>query len=201
MATALSQAELSQVFLDKIYALPGGEKVKLCIQCGTCSGSCPTSAYMDYTPREIIAALRAGMLERVLKSNTVWMCTSCYSCTVRCPAGIKFTDVMYELKRLAVEYGLYPSRAKAPTLSKAFMDIVGRYGRNAEAELILRLNLTHPLDMLKVAPMGLKLLTRGRMPMLPERIEGRQSMRKMLEWVAAHDDTQAAGAATQKEAI
>jgi heterodisulfide reductase subunit C len=191
--TVQSQAEMSQVFLDKIYGPPEGEKVKLCIQCGTCSGSCPTSAYMDYTPREIIASLRAGMLERVLKSNTMWMCTSCYSCTVRCPAGIRFTDVMYELKRLAVEHGYYSRFNRAPALSKSFMNIVGRYGRSAEAELILRLNLgTNPLGLLQVAPMGLRMLTRRRMPMLPERIEGRDSLKKMLAWVEAHDDAKPA---------
>lgn len=193
MAKALTQTELSQVFLDRIYGLPEGEKVKLCLQCGTCSGSCPTSAYMDYTPREIIASLRAGMLDRVLKSNTMWMCTSCYSCTVRCPAGIRFTDVMYELKRLAIAYHLHSRFARAPALSRAFMSVVGRYGRSAEAELMVRLNLaTNPLELLRLAPMGVKLLARGRMPILPERIEGRESLRRMLAWVEANDDAHAA---------
>ena len=63
-------------------------------------GKLITSRKPDDLPafmREIIAALRAGMLDRVLNSNTVWLCTSCYSCYVRCPAGIPYTDVMYEL--------------------------------------------------------------------------------------------------------
>jgi len=148
---------------------------------------------MDYTPREIIASLRAGMLDRVLKSNTMWMCTSCYSCTVRCPAGIRFTDVMYELKRLAIAYHLHSRFARAPALSRAFMSVVGRYGRSAEAELMVRLNLaTNPLELLRLAPMGVKLLARGRMPILPERIEGRESLRRMLAWVEANDDAHAA---------
>ena len=46
------------------------------------------------------------MIDRVVKSNTIWLCTSCYYCTVRCPAGIKITDLMYELKRMAIKYDL-----------------------------------------------------------------------------------------------
>ena len=93
---------------------------------------------MDYTPREIIAAFRAGQLDKVLKSNTIWLCTSCYSCTVRCPAGIKVTDMMYELKRLAIKYDLWPNEAKNPTMTKIFVDNVHKYGLNHEAGLMMK---------------------------------------------------------------
>ena len=112
MTTATAQ-ELGKTFLESVYSIPDGEKIKGCLQCGTCSSSCPSAAAMEYGPREIIAALRAGMLDRVLTSNTVWLCVSCYSCTVRCPAGIPFTDVMYELKRLEAEKGLGKDTAAA----------------------------------------------------------------------------------------
>ena len=79
--------------------MPRGDKIDQCLQCGTCSASCPASSAMQHPPRAILAALRAGMLDKVFESNTVWLCASCYSCTVRCPAGIPFTEVMYELKR------------------------------------------------------------------------------------------------------
>ncbi len=79
-------------FVDEIYALPGGEGVRLCIQCGTCSGSCPNASKMDHTPRELIAMARAGMRKEVLSSNSMWLCLSCYLCTVRCPRGIESTD-------------------------------------------------------------------------------------------------------------
>jgi len=171
--------ELGDVFLDAVYGIPGGDKIKQCIQCGTCSASCPTSYAMDYTPREIIAAFRAGLLERVLRSNTVWLCSSCYYCTVRCPSGIKLTDIMYELKRLGVEFGLVQEEAVAPTLSKAFVDLVDKYGRVPETSLVMRVLLkTKPLAALKMVPQGLKLLARGRLPLLPHRIAGISEMNK-----------------------
>ena len=101
----VSESMLNLDFLDEIYALPGGQEIKKCIQCGSCSGSCPVSHMMDYAPRKIFSLICSGFRDEVLGSNTIWLCSSCYSCTVRCPAGIKFTDVMYELKRLGNDYG------------------------------------------------------------------------------------------------
>jgi quinone-modifying oxidoreductase subunit QmoC len=75
-------------FLEEVMAIPGGERLKSCIQCGTCGGSCPSGDAMDHTPREIFAMILAGMREEVLKSNTFWFCVSCYYCTIRCPQEI-----------------------------------------------------------------------------------------------------------------
>ena len=172
---------LNKELLDGVYSIPNGRKIDECIQCGTCSASCPTSNAMDYSPREIIAALRAGMLDRVLNSNTVWLCTSCYSCYVRCPAGIPFTDVMYELKRLGVKHGLYPAGTTNAAIAHAFVRLVDRYGRNHEPELIARYYLrTNPIRFLGQIRVGLRLLMRGRMPMLPHKIKGVDDLRKMM---------------------
>jgi heterodisulfide reductase subunit D len=92
--------------LAAVTGLRGGERVIACYQCGTCSGSCPTAPAMDYTPRRILHMLRLGLGTRVLQSRAIWLCTSCYSCTTRCPREIKITDAMIGLRRLAVERGM-----------------------------------------------------------------------------------------------
>jgi len=177
--------QLSEELLANVYALPKGEKIKECIQCGTCSASCPSSAAMEYSPREIIAALRAGMLDRVLNANTVWMCVSCYSCTVRCPAGIPFTDVMYELKRLEVDKGLSKG-ANGAAMATAFADTVDKYGRNAETTLLRTYFLrTNPLKVLPQIPLAMKLFFKGRLDtvyriLFPHRVKGLNGLRKML---------------------
>ena len=176
-----SAESLSHELLESVRALPGGQTIDKCIQCGTCSGSCPSSEAMDYGPREVIAALRAGMLDRVLKSNTVWLCASCYSCTVRCPAKIPFTDVMYELKRLGVKRKLCPSRTTNAIMSKAFMEVVNHRGRNAETELVrkyyLRLN---PFLILGQVKLTWRLFVRGRLSFFPKTIKGVEGFRKMI---------------------
>jgi heterodisulfide reductase subunit C len=190
------ERSITDVFLEDIYSIPGGEKIKECIQCGTCSASCPTSYAMDYTPREVIAALRAGLLDRVVKSNTIWLCSSCYYCTVRCPAGVKLTDVMYELKRLAVEFGYVEKRAKAPVVSKLFVDLVDKNGRISEVELVSKFMIkTNPLAALGMMPRAWRLFRRGRMPLIPHRIKGVEELKKSasaIEFPGLHAGTRKA---------
>jgi heterodisulfide reductase subunit C len=179
---AQAPQDIAEAFMQDVYKIPGGEKLKECLQCGTCSGSCPTAEAMDYTPREIIAAFRAGMLDRVLRSNTVWMCASCYECTVRCPAGIKLTDIMYELKRLGIQHRIYPKGASAPALSRIFVSLVDRYGRNPESMLLTRfLAQTNPLGLLRLLPLGIRFFTHRRSQLRPSRIKGLAQLRKIAE--------------------
>lgn len=176
---AAGMVEMS--LLDRVEAAtPGDARLKMCIQCGTCGGSCPSGPDMDYTPRQIFAFLRAGMREEVCKSNTAWFCVSCYLCTVRCPQEVRITDLMYTIKRLSVEAGLYQD-STAPNLSETFVDYIQRYGRSFEFGLATRHNLRHrPLSMPGMVPMGMGMLSKGRMDLTPHRIEGMDQLRAIL---------------------
>jgi heterodisulfide reductase subunit D len=85
---------------------PEWEKLFSCMQCGTCTSSCPTAYAMDYTPRQLWQMMRLGMEEEVLNSQTFWLCTVCKSCQVRCPRGISLTDAMIALKEYATRQGI-----------------------------------------------------------------------------------------------
>ena len=134
--TVIYEQAMDLKFLDEVYAIPGGSKIKDCIQCGTCSGSCPVSWAMEETPRQIFAMVRAGMRDQVLDSLTIWTCASCYQCVGRCPQEIKITDIMYILKRMAIRENRRRSK-KARALSKTFVDLVNKNGRNHETELMI----------------------------------------------------------------
>jgi len=95
-------------FLKDLYALPEGEAFKQCIQCGVCSALCPNVLSMEYPPRAMIAWLRAGVPDRVLDSNTAWLCSSCYSCRTHCPSGVSMIPLMTEIRGRAVEQGRIP---------------------------------------------------------------------------------------------
>ena len=168
-------------FIDELLSVPGGERLKDCIQCGTCSGSCPVSYYMDNPPRKLFAMVRAGMREQVLESDSLWLCTSCYTCTLRCPKEIAVTDIIYGLKRIAIQEGKVSGAAKAAALADSFVDVVNSRGRNFEPELLIRFYAkTSPLAMLGQAGLGLKLLVRGRMPIVGKRIKGRDQIRTII---------------------
>ena len=188
LANTPQAKELHKRFCEDVLAMPAGEKIKICQQCGTCTGSCPTSYLMDYGPREVIGAFRAGMIDRVVKSNTIWLCTSCYSCTVRCPAGIKITDLMYELKRLAMKYDLLPRESKNPAMTKYFIDSVHKHGRNHEVELMAKFMMTkNPGLAFKFAGLGMKLFTGGRLPLFAKNIRGRDELGKMAAYLEAEE--------------
>ncbi|HXF70332.1 MAG TPA: 4Fe-4S dicluster domain-containing protein [Thermoflexus sp.] len=178
------ESELDPSFAREVIALSGSPALLSCIQCGTCSSACPLSLYMDYTPRRIIAMVREGFKHEVLRSLTIWLCASCYACTVECPKQIPITDVMYALKRYAIREGVYPPRFPIPVLARLFYETVRRRGRFTESSTVLNLYLrTMPLRILGLIPTGWGLLRRGRFPLRPEGIRDRQGLRRVLQIV------------------
>jgi len=156
----------SNSFLTEICDIPGGEGIRLCIQCGTCSASCPNANKMDHTPRKLIAMARAGMREEVLSSNSMWLCASCYLCTVRCPREIKMTDLM------PVRQHLSSARTLTPAMYRSFSDFVYSIGNVPEMGFMIWFYfLTNPLRALKMTPLALRLLTHGRLSIKARRLK------------------------------
>ena len=162
--------EQGLAFLDDVIKeAPGGERIAHCLQCGSCSGSCPNGPDMEYGPRTLFALINAGQRERVLSSNTMWCCVSCYACTTRCPQEIPITEIMYALKRMSLREGL--AKTDAPALARTFTGLLDRYGRSFELGLASRYYLFNkPLAMLRMGPLGLSMFTKGRMALVPTRI-------------------------------
>ena len=161
-------------------ATAGVSHLEMCIQCGTCGGSCPSAADMDHTPRALFAMLRAGMRDEVLHSNTPWMCVSCYHCVARCPQEVHIADVMYTLKSMAIKAHLYKDNT-APDFSQTFVDNIEAFGRSFELGLAGRFYLQHqPLRLPGMAGMGWGMLSRKRMNILPSHIEQIDQLKAIL---------------------
>ena len=166
------QREAVPEWPHEIAKLPGCEKLLSCIQCGTCSGSCPLSIYMDYTPRRIINLVREGFRKEALASQTIWLCASCYCCAVRCPQKIQITDVMYTLKREAIKSGLFPKRFAIPVLAREFHNMVARRGRSSEMWLVMRMALkSNPMILFTMIGTGWQLFRTGRMTLRMDKIK------------------------------
>ena len=169
-------------FLEEVSLRTAGvSRLEMCIQCGTCGGSCPSAEDMDHTPRMLFAMIRAGYREQALKSNTPWICVSCYHCVVRCPQGVHIADVMYTLKSMAIQANADVD-STAPDFAQTFVDMVEQYGRSYEFGLATRYYLKHQKKRLTgMAPMGLGMLSKERMSIKPRRIEGIKQLTKILE--------------------
>jgi heterodisulfide reductase subunit C len=180
---ATDQVELRRAeFLEEVIEeTPDGARIVHCLQCGSCGGSCPNGADMQYTPRTIFALINAGEREEVLSSNTMWSCVSCYLCTTRCPQDIPITEIMYTLKRLSIAGG-YAKETDAPALARTFTDLIDRYGRSFELGLASRYYLFNkPLSMLKMGPLGISMFTRGRLSLLPTKIRQIDQLQAIIE--------------------
>ena len=174
----------AEAFLEDICAIPGGEGIRLCIQCGTCTASCPHADRMQHTPSQLIAMARAGMREEVLSSNAMWYCLSCYLCTVRCPRGIKQTGLMHALECLSVRAGLSHGRTLTPAMYRSFNDFVYSLGSLPEFGFMTWFHmLTNPLRAFRMLPIALSLLKRGRLSIRARRLtpEGTKQLRAILD--------------------
>ncbi len=178
---SLKEAELRQMFLEQVKLIPAGERIKRCIQCGTCTGSCPVSYAMDISPRQLIALFRAGEMETIMKSRTIWICASCYACTTRCPSGIKITDLMYALKRTAMAREYRSIAPQVQIMANLFVDNLMTYGRLHEGTLIAKYYVrTGFWKMLGLIPLGKKMSRAKRIALLPHKIKGHKSLAKII---------------------
>ena len=184
-------------FLDEVCSLPGGECVRWCMQCGMCSASCPNVSQMDYSPRKMIALIRAGRRYDVLTSNTMWICASCYLCTARCPKDVKITELMHSLERLAARHSLRNEGVSTPAMYKAFVDSIKRNGRVHEVGIMMQFYLStlltksylravltrkaNPLDTIGMLPVALQLLLHRRMAIMPKKIKGVKQLKTIVE--------------------
>jgi len=123
-------------FLKEVEAnVEEGDWVKMCMQCGVCSGSCPMGPYWDHPPQELFMMIRAGKREEVLSSSSMWMCTSCYNCIARCPRELPITHIMHGLAHYAKRLGIAPKEQPTLKFSQKFWDNLMVNGRVNELKL------------------------------------------------------------------
>ena len=170
----------SQEIRNLLYAAEG-TPVDACMQCGTCSGTCPAVEFMSHSPREIIALIRADARADVLSSPTIWCCASCYQCTVRCPRGIDIAGLMYALKRYSMWKKQYPEDAIGPVFSETFVKTIFRAGRSYEPVLATAYVFTYGVpEMLQEAYTATSLMLKGRIPLVPPRIKRLENFKRMI---------------------
>lgn len=147
---------------------PIQEMLRACIQCGTCSASCPNEFAMDRTPRLLWQMVLMGQTAEIFKTRTFAMCSTCYYCTLRCPRGLPLTEVMNALKRIAARDN-NPRYRQSTLFYKKFIHSVRRHGRVSEMEFMALYfaALKKPLAPLRLVPLGIKLMGKGKVAMSP----------------------------------
>jgi len=108
-----------------------------CYQCGKCTAGCPVAEHMDSPPTRLIRLLQLGDLDAALRSDSIWQCVSCQTCSTRCPKTVDCASILDALRQLAFECGtVSPQQRRTVVFQKAFLDNIRRHGRLNEIELI-----------------------------------------------------------------
>ena len=178
-------------FLKEVEAnVEMGDWVKMCMQCGVCSGSCPLGPFWEHPPQELFMMIRAGKRDEVLQSESMWMCTSCYNCIVRCPRELPITHIMHGLASYAHRLGLAPKMNPTRRFSVIFWRNIAKSGRVNEMELSLRLYFMDGFVKgvkkgLEMAGVGLGMLRTGRLNpfglFAHKGCKGKKDIQKMLK--------------------
>jgi heterodisulfide reductase subunit C len=122
----IESAQLDPNFKWEIAAIPGGEAIFYCYQCGTCSATCPVQDEFDILPHRIIQKSLLGFRDEVVNSKAIWICSTCFGCTERCPQRVNLSSVLFAIKNIA-------SREKGiPGEFKSLIKNIYMMGRIAE---------------------------------------------------------------------
>ena len=145
-----------------------GHMVKMCMQCGVCAGSCPLGNAWEHSPQKIFMMIRAGKREEVLTSDSMWMCTSCYNCIVRCPRQLPITQILHGLAHYANRLGMVPKGQPTQEIAKIFWNNLVKTGRVNELKFSLSMYFKDGFvqgikNALAMQSIGLGLVKAGRL--------------------------------------
>ena len=156
---------------SELVAQESGENLLACYQCQKCSAGCPVAYAMDVLPNQVIRMVQFGLREKVLSSHTIWICASCYTCSVRCPNDIDIAKVMDVLRHIALGSGIKAAERDIPIFHSVFLDSIKSKGRIHELGLIWQYK-AKTRDFMKDAALGWKMFRKGKIKLFPSKFGG-----------------------------
>jgi heterodisulfide reductase subunit C2 len=124
MDAVIDAEQMDPTLVEQVAAMPGGEHIRRCLACGTCTATCPVREVTErYNPRRIIHMVLLGLRQDVLSSDFIWLCSTCYACYERCPQDVRITELMHAIKNVAVLAGYTPPAFRVQ------VDLVKEHGR------------------------------------------------------------------------
>jgi len=99
MKINISRKKIKDPFVGKVEEL-SGQNLLACYQCGKCSAGCPAVSEMDILPNQIIRYAQLGFKDELMRSKSIWICASCFTCNARCPKGINIAEVIEAIRQI-----------------------------------------------------------------------------------------------------
>jgi heterodisulfide reductase subunit C2 len=171
--------------------LAGLTSVSACYQCKKCSAGCPLTFAMDFYPDQVIRLALLGQDAAVLGCRTIWVCSSCETCTTRCPNNIDIAGVMDWLKEAAIASGQASPQPQVTRFHQSFLDTVRLSGGRLSEPLLLglyqwrsggTLGKLRSGALVADLKMAWELARRRRLvPRLPHRLKGVEEIKAMFK--------------------
>jgi len=163
---------------EEIFQLSGIDSQR-CYQCGKCSAGCPVRVFMKVSPNKVVRFVQLGFDEEALRSETVWLCAGCLTCSTRCPQNFDLAKFMDALKEIAIRRGIV-SREDILKFHRAFLKQVEANGKAFEFGLIrdYKLSTFNLFQDLDIAP---EMFFKGKIKLFPHRIKSREKIKKIFD--------------------
>jgi heterodisulfide reductase subunit C len=150
-----------------------------CYQCTKCSSGCPVAARSDLKPHELVRLLHFDQREEVLASRFIWECTSCQTCSTRCPQMVDIAALNDALRAMSRAAGKVDPQTTVPVFNDAFLANVRNRGRVYELGLMAsyKLRTGRFMEDADKAPM---MLSKGKLPLVGSQVSGRAQRKAMF---------------------
>lgn len=165
-----------------------GANLSACYQCERCTNACPASGFMDIKPHQVIRYIQLGRREELLASSTIWVCLSCETCTTYCPNEVGIAEAINHLRNIAAAAHSPPAEPSLAVFHRTFLQELKRFGRVNEFWMINSFNLKPGILKAKIKSgylkeelsLGLRLLRKGRLHIIPRRSKGIRRIRELM---------------------
>lgn len=163
-------------------ALSTGNDYNCCYQCGKCTAGCPAGKFMDNPPARIMRLVQVGYIEEAMRSDSLWYCMGCQTCTARCPQHMDIAATMDCLRELALKTGTVSgdrSKKLVTAFHLSFLNNIRKHGRLHELALVNSYKLkTH--TFFQDAASGIKMIRDGKINPL-RMFDGKDNVSAMEE--------------------
>ena len=78
----------SETLKEQVLRISGVNPLK-CMRCGKCSGTCPSYEDMEYHPHQFAYMVEKGEIEKLMNSDSIYKCLTCFACVERCPRNVE----------------------------------------------------------------------------------------------------------------
>lgn len=157
-----------------------GINAAACYQCGKCSAGCPMASESNLRPHQVMRRVVYGSREQVLQDESIWLCLSCETCSVRCPNGVDPARVIDAVREIAIESGVAHTPRTIGAFHKAFLEQIRTHGRVHEVGLIMDYKLKSG-DLVKDVTSAPGMFARGKLSLLPDNIDGVDEIKRIFE--------------------